>query len=476
MLKPLNLKNGLTVLRIPKTGSNIFLAGFVSNTGSAFEEGFFPQGISRFIERLYWCGTDKHPSVRRLNQTLEQIGGNFSSMTSQEFMQFYLSVPSYNQYKAVSMLAEIIQTSYFDEQDIKREQKIILENLREFSDQLEMDYESLISSNLYQNSSFGLPIQGTSDTINSITQFDILEYIYRQIRPDRSYLVLAGNFDSKPIFELVEQEWGNWRPNNKKSIELMDFQHEDVGELPRIIYRQRGIASTMLSLGFLLDEGAKPQAVLDFEKSKQLEAEERDQSVHEKLNNKAKPEIPNLDFNEITEKNLEKLAEELVLNAILGQGLSSRLWVKGVEEEMLFSSIQSKIIKYSTTGFLYIFGSIENTQFTFGLQSILSVLESLKKTTISINELEKAKEFVKGKMIQDQENLLESTIWQVENLLSSGLIFKLDELLAKIEKVEAANIRYLADQIFRNDRLAISTLGTAKETRLVDKLLKKYLD
>ena len=463
MLKSIVLKNGLTVLRIPRPGVNTFLAGFICQTGSAIEEGYFPQGISRFIERLFWCGTERHPSTRKLNLILEQMGGNFTSMTSLEFMQFYLSVPNYNQYKAVSMLAEIIQSSYFEEQDIKKEQKGLLENLEKFSEETELDETSLITSNLYQDSSLGLPIQGGVDSITSISQGDILEYLSHQFRPDRSYLVLAGNFENKKILELVEKEWEIWKPRAKQNIRLLDFNAKEVGELPRLSFRQRGLLYTTVVIGFLLYEGTRPQSLIDYEKEVERCLE-------------AKEDLPpELNMKKITEETLQKYAVLMLLNTILGQGLSSRLWVKCVEEELFFNYIQSEIVKFTSTGYLQIQGQVENTQFSFGLQSVLSVLEILKKTTISINEIQKAKEYLKGRLIMEHENLLEATVWQVESLISSGLSFDLDDLIQKIDEIDVAEIRELANEIFIPQRLAISTVGTAKESRLIDRLINKYL-
>ena len=182
-----------------------------------------------------------------------------------------------------------------------------------------------------------------------------------------------------------------------------------------------------------------------------------------------------IDTKLVLDKMLTGWSELLVLNTILGQGLSSRLWSKSVEEEILFSSIHSEVVRFKGTGFLQIAGTIDNSQFSFGFESVLSALEALKKTTVSINELSKAKELLKGRMILDQEDLIVSTSWQIENLIGSNLTFELSDLLEKIDKVEAPAIRSLASDLFLSERLAVTTLGTAKETRLVDKLIKKYL-
>ncbi len=452
MLKPVVLKNGLTVLKFPKPGSNIFLTGFIASTGSAMEEGYFPQGISHLVERMFWCGTDKHTSTRSLNLTLEGMGGNFTSQVNQELTQFYLTVPSYHQFKAASMLAELIQRSYFDARDLDREKRNIVEELKDFEETLESDHTRLALSNLYAKYNLGFPIEGTIDSVMSISHEDVQEYIAHQYRPDKSFLVIAGNFDNKSIMELIEQEWNYWNPRLKKHIEPFEFHKEDIGELPRVVYRQRGFAQTQLVFGFLLDEGMQSPAL----------AKQEENPL-------------NVDTKAILDKMLIKWADLLILNTILGQGLSSRLWAKGVEEELLFNKIYSEVVRFRATGLLQIAGSIDNSQFSFGLESILSVLEALKKTTVSINELSKAKEYLKGKLILSHEDLLGATSWQVENLIGSELTFELDDLLEKIDRVEAPAIRSLASDLFTAERMTITTLGTAKETRLVDKLIRKYL-
>ncbi len=456
MLKPITLKNGLTIIRLPKANSTTFLVGFAVATGSSVEEGYFPQGISYLIERLFWCGTDKHPSTRSLNLTLEGMGGNFTSLTNQETSQYYLLVPSYHQHKAVSMLAEVIQRSFFEAKDIEKEKKLIIERIKEFEDTYELDNQ-LALTNLYQGHSLRMPVRGTLDSILAIQEEEVLEYLAHQYRPDKSFLILAGNFDNKGLVELVEQEWNFWNPRTKKFLEPMEFHSEDVGELPRVVYRQRGTAQTQLVVGFLLDHGLQ-----HFKLTNKLDSEEADPD------NQPDPAV-------VLEETLQYWAELLVLNTIIGQGLSSRLWSKAVEEEMLFSAIQSDLVRFKDTGYLQIMGLTDNTQFSFALESILSVIEALKKTTVSINELAKAKEFLKGKLILEQEDLLSGTLWQIENLLGTELTFSLDDLIEKINHVEAPNLRALASSLFQANKMIISTLGPAKETRLVEKLIKKYL-
>lgn len=452
MLKPIILKNGITVLRLPRPTSNVFLVGFVAITGSLSEYRQFPQGTSLIVEKMFWSGTDKHPSAKSLNLALESMGGQFQSLTSFELTQYYLTVPSYHQHKAISMLAEVMQNSYFDSYELENYKRKQVEIIKNIEEGWQPDPERLSLSNLYSNTGLGEQMEGTVDTVLSINQETIQNYLAHQYRPDKCFLVMAGNFDSKTGLELVEQEWNFWNPKTKKFLETEDLSEVQTSTFPRITYRQRGIGHTEVSLAFILEGGLQPEVLRN-----------------------ATEDSGNFDAKQMQEDILTDWSKLLVLSAVLGQGLSSRLWMKGVEEEFFFQNIESSIKLFRTTGFMQIAGICENSQFTFALESVFSSLEALKKTTVSINELSKAKEYLKGKLILEQEDLLASTIWQINYLVGSGLTFELQDLLAKIDKVDAASLRALALDLFVPNRMSLTTVGPAKETKLVTKLIQKYL-
>jgi predicted Zn-dependent peptidase len=463
MLKPVSLKNGMSVLRFPKS-CNTFIIGFVVKTGSAVEDNNFPQGISYLVEKLFWRGTYKHPSTKHLNNTLESLGGSFTSFTTQESTHFYLEVPVYNQYKAISFLSEVIQRSYFDSRDIENEKRLIIDQLKDLNQSMEYEINESSISNIYSNSSLGLPVYGFIDTINMIGQAEVMDYLAHQYCPNLCSIVFAGNFESKKTLELLEQEWSVWNPKSRKPLEILPFNRLDAGEFPRVSYRQRGVAQTFMSIDFILDEGYKPKEEI----SKTIKVDEADKDIKTILKSEKEEKL------EIDER-LQNFANLMVLNAILGQGYSSRLYSKGIEEEMLFNTVESKLNYFTNTSYFQITGCTDNLQFSFGLECILSALDSLRKTTVSINELAKAKNFLKGKLIRDHENLLLNTIWGVDNYNGSGMIYDIEKIIEKIDKVESPVIRSTALDLFIPERMSITTLGTAKESKLVEKLIKKYL-
>jgi predicted Zn-dependent peptidase len=462
VLKPLILKNGLTVIRIPKNSSPQCLVGFVATTGSSNERGNFPGGISHFVEQLFKYGTDKHPSPRSLITSLEAMGGSLYTHTDQESSEFYLTVPSYNQYKAVSILSEIIQHSYFDPQDIERVRQNMFDKIKSFETHNHEIASDLVLENLYIHHPLGDSIFGSIESLMSIDRNAITNYLFHQYHPSRCYLVVAGDFDNKALVDLIDQEWGYWNPKNRPFQEADPIDKNMLGELPRAHYRQRGYPQTDIAIAFALDEGLRPQKT---QKNESNEVGQITDSI----------EITEEEIATIKDEKLELLAKLLVLNTILGQGYTSRLWTKGVEDELFFSAIQSDLILFKKTGFIQILGSTDNNQFTFALEAIFSCIDSLKRTTASINELAKAKGYLKGRLLEQSESLIISTKWQIEHMIGSSLIYELSDLIEKINKIEANSVRALALDIFIPENLVITSLGTAKETRLVEKLIKKYI-
>lgn len=453
MLKPLSLKNGLTVLRLPRP-SNLCVVGFVVPVGYSIERFYYKPGIAYLVERLFRTGTDKHLTKRALNRALESIGGRLYTSTSAEFTGFYITVPSDNQFKAVTMLAEIIQHSTFDPKDIESEKRAIIEEIRSQEMGTSLDTVDLSLENIYSDYAYSQNKMGTADSIASITEEDILNFLQRQYTPANTYLVLSGNFTTKEIADQISTEWSFWTPKSKPTYRLRHFNVEELKDsLPRVLFKQRGGVETVINCGFLLEEGIEPRVLRETsEEARQL-----------------------LDVQALQERMFTSWGELYVLNSILGQGISSRLWLKGVEEEALFDTISSEIVLFSRSGFFHVSAVTDSAQFGAALETILATTDTLRKTNITPNELDKAKEMAKGKLVLDHEDLLYNTVWLAENMITSGLTFTLEDILQGIYKVDSNSIRRRAQQLFIASNFFLTTLGTSKESTVIEKLIDKYL-
>jgi predicted Zn-dependent peptidase len=454
MLEELKLKNNLNLLLIPKVGSKSCIIGFVAPTGLVVEESSFPNGINYLLERLLWAGTIKHPNNRQLTLHLESLAARISSFVSYETIQIFLEVPSYNQYKALHLLADIIQGSLYETNDIEIQKRVVKDRVFSNSrgDDMGTVGRDLLIKNMYLNTNHVDNNFTRLEDFMGIKREDILDYFNHQFHPDKCFLVVSGGYEDD-ILESCEQEWGNWNQKNKRFVDLLENKQPNPLNMPIINYRQRGSLLTEIHFGFLMDEDPYVNFV-DPENGNLLPKEILD---------KIKPEY------------LRQLCILMILNTILGQGESSRLWTKSVLEEMLFNDVNSEIIQLKHGVYLQVFGILENNQFTFGLESVLKVLEGLRKATMSINELIRIKDNLKGRIVLAHEGLLDYTVSRVDTYLNTTFVYDLDEVLAVISSIQASEVRNMALNLFIPEKLSIFVNGTAKETRIVNKLIDKYL-
>jgi predicted Zn-dependent peptidase len=455
--KTVILKNNLEVILSPHQGSRTTIIGFVVDTGTGVEEGFFPNGINHIVEKLFWFGTDKYTTARQLSVYLEAIGATIHSSVSFESFQIYLEVPDYNASKAITLLADIIQNSHFESSDVENIKKQLKERYFSSADSVNWNEgRDYLQNYLYWQVEESSQSFLSLESLMSIKREDVLDYIAHQFHPSRCKLVINGNTSSNlQLMELIDQEWSFWNVKNKRFVDCLELRHEEwVLNLPHINYRQRGSYNTEIHFGFLVDSNPHSR-FYDTETGARL-----DQKSIEKI-------LPQY---------LLDNAKLMILNQILGTGLSSKLWLKGVEEDMLFSAIGSEFNNLNNLQYIYIYGVSENNQFTFSLESVLGVLENLKRSTISIHEISRAREAIKSKLVMMQDNPLVRTVWETENYLKTGAIIAVEDYIAALTKVQASEIRSISIDIFNPNRLIGFILGTSKETRIVDKLVSKHLN
>lgn len=455
MVEHFQLKNNLNLLLIPRPDSVACMVGFVTPTGLVMEENAFPKGINFLLERLLWSGTTKYPSNRQLNIYLESLACQVHTEIGYDKFSLFLEVPAYNQFKALSLLANLFQEPLFESNSIDNHKKQLREIL--FSGNREENVgqsgQAFILRNFYLNKIDDVSGYGSLEAFMDIRKDDLLDYTNHQIHPDKSYLVVCGNFDKTEILELADQEWGYWTPKNRRYIDPVELKDWTTQTLPNIKYRQIGSYMTEVSLGFLLDG----------DPAGNFKDEESGEWLPEKYLEALKPDY------------VRRLCTLMLLNNILGEGISSKLWTKCVEEEMVFSNISSRIKFFKNAVYIEVFGLVDNNLFSFGIESVLKVVESLRKATISINELTRCKENTKGRYLLQTQDLLNYAGSITDSYMNTRLTVDTDEIITAMDYIQASEVRNLALDLFVPEKTSLFIAGTAKETKVVEKLVYKYL-
>ena len=454
MNKFADLRNGIKVLRLPDQNSSVFTVGMVFATGYANEYQQFPAGVTELTRRVMWLGTDKHPSHNQLNRTLESIGGKFHSFVTEELMHFYITVPSKHAFRAVSLLAELVQRPLMDEDDINNHKKILAEQVKDFDPSNFSEASPLSLVNAYKGHNYEAYGIGDIEETMSVRRRHVVELMERQMVPEYGTLVLAGDFQVKDITPVINTEWSHWNPKPKPYREVLRLSLTDIKEaLPNIAYHQRGIGVTHFACGFVLSEGAQPTIVRETS-SKNLEQ---------------------LDMKEIKSLLLTSWAKQSIISSMLGEGYSSKLWQKTVEEEQCLETVESRVVRFSRSSLLEVVGVAENTQFTFALENILQIIDNIKKSTSNINDVAMAKEKIKGQLMLNTETVLDQAIWNVSAMLTTGMDITIEDMLEVLDAVNANEVRDYAKDEFGLNSFYLTTYGTAKETAVVKKLISKYL-
>lgn len=401
--------NGLTVLTDPMTDVRSATIGFWYRIGSR-DEPVHLNGISHFIEHAVFKGTNKRNALDIAIET-DRLGGNFDAFTMHEQTGFTLKVTDKAVPLAFDLLADMLSAPIFDETELKREQKVIIEEMKMVEDSPEEYLGELFQENFFHGHPLALPIEGTQKTVVTFDHDITAKYHYENFHPRNLVITAAGNIEHAQIVDLA-----------------LKYFDTHLGDSP---------------VENLSGNGSPAEKLLLREKSG-LE------QTHFIL---AAPW-----FEETSER---RYAGHL-LESILGNGTSSRLWQRIREERGLAYSIGASGISYRDRGVFNIFGATSSDQFDETIDLAKTELKLIRDEAVSEDELTLAKEQTTANMLLS----LEDSSIRAGNLAQQEITFgrqiSIDETLEKLEGVNVAEIKEMAEEFFVPDNLVLTALGTFK--------------
>jgi predicted Zn-dependent peptidase len=406
------LPNGVRIIteRMPHVRS--VSAGIWIGTGSR-EESDEESGIAHFIEHMVFKGT-KNRSAEQIARSVDSIGGGLDAFTSKELVSYNVKVLDEHLPEAFDIVTDLVRNPLFDKTDIEKEKGVILEELKMEVDNPEYLIHEIFSSNFWKGHPLGRAILGTRQTIRSFNR-DILERYYTKYYASSNILITAaGNINHKQLVELAHQRFGDLkRTTSPKS------------------------STTPVA-----------QAPLIFKDKKSLE------QVHVYL---GVPAIP------MTHKSRFPC---YIMNAILGGGMSSRLFQNIRERQGLAYSVYSELAMYSDAGCMLIYAGTSLKSAQRVIESIMREIREMCTNLVTEEELRRSKDHLKGSFVLG----LESTSSRMTNLARQELYFKkfftIDEMLDRIEEVRAEEVRKLAQEFFDPNKFAVAMLGRLEGFKL----------
>jgi predicted Zn-dependent peptidase len=408
------LPNGLLVLTesIPHVRS-VSMGVWIAS-GSR-DEPLELNGISHFVEHMVFKGTTTR-NAQQFAREVDSIGGNLDAFTSKENICFSIKVLDENIAPALELLADLVLHPTFTPEDINREQGVILEEIKMDEDSPDYLVHETFTQKFWKGNGLGRPTLGTVKSVSSFTQPAVFDFYNSRFTPRNMVFSAAGNLDHDRFVAQVAE-------------------------------RFEGLAA---SSGTPLAKLPAPAtfANITLKRKKSLEQVQLCLGV-------PAPPIDSSDRYAI-----------YLLNSMLGGGMSSRLFQTIREERGMAYSIYSDLGPCRDTGTLCVYAGTSAGKTLEVIDLILAEFAKLKQTLLTHEELKRAKDQLKGNMLMG----LESANSRMANLARQEMyfhqFFTVEEVIARMEAVEASEVQAMAQQLFDPARIAVTLLGRLDGVKL----------
>jgi predicted Zn-dependent peptidase len=399
------LPNGLIVLTERMEHVRSVAMGVWMRAGSRHE---VPElnGISHFVEHMVFKGT-KSRSAQRIAREVDAIGGNLDAFTGKETVCFNIKVLDEHVATALDVLSDLVLNPVFAAEEITRERGVILEEIKMDEDSPDTLVHEIFMQNFWKGHPLGKPILGTRETVRSFEQNTLVRFFEQRFQSGNMVFSAAGNIEHDSFVEMVAHHFSSLAPGNILSSDAAPTV------TPRIHLRnKKSLEQVQLCLGV--------------------------------------PAPPIGD---------ESRYITLLLNTILGGGMSSRLFQTVREERGLVYAIYSDLAPYRDTGSLCVYAGTSADRAVQVIDLIMEEFRRLKSEPLQPGELRRAQDQLKGNLLLS----LESSMSRMSNLARQQMYFErffdLDEIIQRVEAVTEEEVMAMAANLFHSDRVALTMLG-----------------
>lgn len=372
-------------------------------------------------------GTQNRPSALAISSLIDGIGGEFNAFTSKDHTGYYIKAASQHLPLQLDVLSDMLLHSKFDANEIEKERGVIIEEINMYEDTPMRKVGDLYENLLYGDTKLGRDISGRKEVIKSVKREDFIQYIDRFYGPANTIVAIAGGvgagtkWSQEKILELVEQFLGRWKTKKVQQPEKVTDKQDE----PQVLVKYKDTQQAHLCLGF--------------------------RSYY------------------LTHPSRYKLG---VLTAILGGGMSSRLFIEVRERRGLAYYVRSSNEQYVDVGNFVTQAGVDVARIDDAIKVMLEEFAKVRLNSITNEELVKAKEYLKGRFVlelEDSRNV--AALFSSEELLEEDIKTPQD-IMKEIDSVTLSDVTRVANDIFKHDTLNLAVIGPYKEEERFRKLLK----
>ena len=403
------LDNGMRVVTsVMPHARSVSLCIFVG-VGSRYEPAD-RAGISHVVEHLLFKGTKRRPTPEELSGTVEGLGGTINAGTEQELTVYWCKVASPYLKEVLDLIIDMLRNPLYRPDDIERERMVLLEEQSMVNDYPNYKVDAIIDEMLWPNHPLGRDVTGTRESVSNMTRDMILDHFSQFYTPSNMVISVAGDADHSNVLDQVQSLCDGWT------------SHTAPGWSP-FSYNQ-----------------AAPQLRLEYRKTEQ---------THLSIG------LPGLSIT-----HPDRYALDL-LSVILGEGMSSRLFLEVREKRGLAYEVQSGVTHYLDCGAVIVNAAVDPKQVYIAVETILAEVGRLREG-VPVEELERAKRASAGRLLLRMEDSRVVSSWMGGQEILLGRVVDVDEVVQHINDVTAEDIARVTSDLLMTEKLNMAVVGPCR--------------
>jgi predicted Zn-dependent peptidase len=378
-------------------------------------------GVSHFVEHLCFKGTEKRPTSKEISEAIDGVGGILNGGTDKELTVYWVKVARPHYPVALDLLVDMLRHSKFDPIEMENERKVIIEELNMSMDSPQSRVDTIIDEVVWPDQALGRDVGGSKDTVTAINRRMIIDHMSRLYLPGNSVISVAGDISHDEVVDSIAKAFGDW----PGGVAGEWFPAEDSQDAPRLRVETRKTEQVQLCLAVRGISNQHPDRfILD------------------------------------------------LLNGVLGEGMSSRLFLEIREHKGLAYDIHSHVSYLRDSGSLGIYAGVEPKKIELTLEAILRELTRLKDDPIPEAEVIKSKEMGKGRLMLRMEDTRSVSGWMGGQELLTGRILSVDDVVSIVDAITASDMQRVAKELLLTSKVNLALVGPARNKGRLEKLLK----
>lgn len=384
--------------------------GFYMSVGSRYEHAA-TAGAAHFVEHMLFKGTERRPGPEAIAQEIEGHGGIFNASTGQEMTVLWTKMQQVHLPQALDVMSDMLRHSLLADHEVEKERRVILEEISSSQDIPEELVNLVLHELTWPNHPLGWDVAGTPDSVAGLDRAGLAHFLLQNYSPQNTVISVAGDVAHQPVVDQVAQLLADWQPAPPPSFVAAPVN----GAQPRVALVRKKVEQSHLAL-----------------------------------------HLPGLARNDPQRFTLG------LLNVVLGEGMSSRLFLEIRERLGLAYAVDSYTSNLADTGVTGVYAAVAPERALEALAAILAQLQRLRVEPVEDNALRSAKEYIKGRMLLGMEDTMAVAGWFGRQEAMGVEKLSVEQIIERVEAVSAGDLMQLANRLFLARRSQLAVVGPHK--------------